>query len=142
MQKTQRTVRNVLGTELRPCSTNPMTGFLRDGCCNTTDEDLGAHTVCCEMTAEFLAFSRAAGNDLSTPHPQFGFPGLKPGDRLMVASFDGDYAVEQGFTEYSAVIVQTIDRLERQKPDGTRYEQTERQLLRSIAAADLAPAAL
>jgi len=94
--KTQRIARNVLGTELRPCSTNPITGFLRDGCCNTTDEDLGAHTVCCEMTAEFLAFSKAAGNDLSTPHPQFGFPGLKPGDRWCLCASRWAEAYEEG----------------------------------------------
>lgn len=96
MQKTQRTVRNVLGTELRPCSTNPMTGFLRDGCCNTPGEDLGVHSVCVEMTAEFLAFSRAAGNDLSTPHPQLGFPGLKPGDRWCLCASRWAEAYEEG----------------------------------------------
>ena len=79
MKKTQLTARNVLGTALKTCSRKPMTGFFRDGCCNTSDEDQGAHTVCVEMTAEFLAFSRQAGNDLSTPHPEFGFPGLEPG---------------------------------------------------------------
>ena len=72
---------NVLGTELLPCSTEPMTGFYRDGCCNTGPEDVGRHTVCVRLTAEFLAFSRARGNDLSTPRPEFGFPGLRPGDR-------------------------------------------------------------
>jgi len=73
--------RNVLGELLEPCSFSPMTGFFRDGCCNTGPEDLGVHTVCCEVTAEFLAFSRARGNDLSTPRPEFGFKGLVPGDR-------------------------------------------------------------
>ena len=73
--------RNVLGELLEPCSLSPMTGFFRDGCCNTGPEDLGVHTVCCEVTAEFLAFSRARGNDLSTPRPEFGFKGLVPGDR-------------------------------------------------------------
>ena len=96
MHKTQRTGRNVLGTELRLCSSNPMTGFLRDGCCNTTAEDLGTHTVCCEMTAEFLAFSSASGNDLSTPHPQFGFPGLKPGDRWCLCAARWAEAFEEG----------------------------------------------
>ena len=72
--------RNVLGTALKPCSEKPRTGFFRDGCCNTAAEDQGAHTVCVEITADFLAFSKHAGNDLSTPHPEFGFPGLKPGD--------------------------------------------------------------
>ena len=72
---------NVLGGVLQTCSTNPLTGFLRDGCCNTNDQDHGSHTVCVEMTAEFLEFSKLAGNDLSTPMPEYGFPGLKPGDR-------------------------------------------------------------
>lgn len=73
--------RNVLGGELQPCSFEPVTGFFRDGCCNTSPEDAGSHTVCVVMTAEFLAFSKSRGNDLSTPMPQFGFAGLKPGDR-------------------------------------------------------------
>lgn len=72
---------NVLGRPIESCSTMPMTGFYRDGCCRTGDEDRGEHTVCVEMNAEFLAFSKAKGNDLSSPAPQFGFPGLKPGDR-------------------------------------------------------------
>jgi uncharacterized protein (DUF2237 family) len=73
--------RNVLGEPLEICSIKPMTGFFRDGCCNTDRQDFGSHTVCAIMTAEFLAFSKAQGNDLSTPIPEFGFPGLKPGDR-------------------------------------------------------------
>jgi hypothetical protein len=72
--------RNVFGETLTECCTQPLTGFYRDGCCNTGAEDFGVHTVCAEMTADFLAFSKAAGNDLSTPMPQFGFEGLKPGD--------------------------------------------------------------
>ncbi|WP_058311136.1 DUF2237 family protein [Shimia thalassica] len=72
---------NVLGTVLEKCSSTPLTGFFRDGHCNTCYEDQGVHTVCAVMTAEFLAFSKYVGNDLSTPHPQFGFPGLKPGDQ-------------------------------------------------------------
>ena len=71
---------NVFDEPLEPCSTRPMTGFFRDGCCNTSEDDLGSHTVCVEVTREFLEFSRFRGNDLSTPAPQFGFPGLKPGD--------------------------------------------------------------
>jgi hypothetical protein len=77
----RRPQRNVLGGELQPCSLDPMTGFFRDGCCNTSAEDFGSHTVCAIMTAEFLAFSKARGNDLSTAVPEYGFPGLKPGDR-------------------------------------------------------------
>lgn len=73
--------RNVLGGPLATCSRQPMTGFFRNGCCDTSDEDAGSHTVCVVMTAEFLLFSRARGNDLSTPRPEFGFAGLKPGDR-------------------------------------------------------------
>ena len=71
---------NVLGGVLEPCSTRPVTGFYRDGCCNTGAEDIGLHTVCVVLTAEFLVFSKSRGNDLSTPMPQYGFPGLKPGD--------------------------------------------------------------
>ncbi|MFO0912311.1 MAG: DUF2237 domain-containing protein [Pirellulales bacterium] len=73
--------RNVLGEELELCSTSPMTGFFRDGCCRTGAGDVGLHTVCAEMTAEFLRFSQSRGNDLSTPNPDFDFPGLEPGDR-------------------------------------------------------------
>ncbi|WP_312527519.1 DUF2237 domain-containing protein [Paracoccus sp. (in: a-proteobacteria)] len=72
---------NVLGGPLQPCSNDPLTGFYRDGCCNTGPEDHGSHTVCVRVTAEFLAFSKYLGNDLSTPRPEFRFPGLKPGDR-------------------------------------------------------------
>lgn len=71
---------NVLGQPLVPCSTSPMTGFFRDGHCNTCIADQGSHTVCAVMTDEFLAFSKYVGNDLSTPRPEFGFDGLKPGD--------------------------------------------------------------
>jgi uncharacterized protein len=73
--------RNVLGDELETCGRDPMTGFYRTGCCDTGGEDMGVHTVCAVVTAEFLRFSAAAGNDLSTPRPEFGFPGLQPGDR-------------------------------------------------------------
>ncbi len=72
---------NVLGTALEPCSTTPMTGFFRDGHCNTCAEDQGSHTVCVVLTAEFLAFSKYLGNDLSTPRPEHRFFGLKPGDQ-------------------------------------------------------------
>jgi uncharacterized protein (DUF2237 family) len=73
--------KNVLGGQLIPCGTDPMTGFFRDGSCSTCKEDRGSHTVCAEMTAEFLEASRNQGNDLSTPNPAVGFPGLRPGDR-------------------------------------------------------------
>lgn len=73
--------RNVFGEPLQPCSVKPMTGFFRNGCCDTGPEDAGSHTVCVIVTAEFLEFSKSRGNDLSTPAPHFGFAGLKPGDR-------------------------------------------------------------
>jgi len=78
--------RNVLGGELEPCGTQPVTGFYRDGCCRTGAEDLGSHTICAVVTAEFLDHQRRIGNDLSTPRPQFGFPGLSPGDRWCVTA--------------------------------------------------------
>ena len=88
--------KNVLGRELKPCSTEPMTGFFRNGCCETSHEDMGMHTVCAVMTAEFLAFSKAAGNDLSTPRPEFGFPGLKPGDRWCLCAPRWKEALDAG----------------------------------------------
>lgn len=77
----RRPSRNVFGDPLQACSLSPMTGFFRNGCCDTSPEDVGSHTVCIVATAEFLQFSKATGNDLSTPMPDFGFEGLKPGDR-------------------------------------------------------------
>ena len=87
---------NVLGGVLLPCSTEPLTGFFRDGCCNTSREDRGLHTVCVVLTAEFLAFSKAAGNDLSTPMPQYGFDGLKPGDRWCLCAARWKEAYDAG----------------------------------------------
>lgn len=78
--------RNVLGGPLEPCGTDPVTGFYRDGCCSTGPEDLGSHTVCTVVSAEFLALQRELGNDLSTPLPEHGFPGLRPGDRWCVVA--------------------------------------------------------
>jgi uncharacterized protein len=72
---------NIFGEPLKTCSDDPVTGFFRDGCCNTGEQDFGMHTVCAVMTDEFLAFSKEQGNDLSTPRPQWNFPGLKEGDR-------------------------------------------------------------
>lgn len=77
---------NVFGTPLESCGTDPLTGFYRDGCCETGPDDLGVHTVCVVATEEFLAFSRSAGNDLSTPRPEFRFPGVRPGDRWCVCA--------------------------------------------------------
>jgi uncharacterized protein len=78
--------RNVLGEPLEPCSTDPLTGFFRDGCCSTGPEDLGSHTICAVVTQEFLEHQRSIGNDLSTPMPQYRFPGLVPGDRWCVTA--------------------------------------------------------
>ena len=78
--------RNVLGGELEPCGTEPMTGFFRDGCCRTGPQDVGSHTICAVVTAEFLDHQRSIGNDLSTPVPEYQFPGLSPGDRWCVTA--------------------------------------------------------
>jgi uncharacterized protein (DUF2237 family) len=80
------TQRNVLGEPLESCGSAPMTGFYRDGCCSTGPEDLGSHTICAVVTAEFLEHQRSIGNDLSTPRPEFRFPGLRPGDRWCVTA--------------------------------------------------------
>jgi hypothetical protein len=88
--------RNVLGTALLPCSVAPLTGFFRDGCCNTGPMDHGLHAVCAEMTAEFLAFSRQRGNDLSTPRPEYGFAGLSPGDRWCLCAARWEEARQAG----------------------------------------------
>ena len=88
--------RNVLGGALEVCSMSPRTGFFRDGCCNTGHEDLGLHIVCTMVTREFLAFARSQGNDLVTPVPEYGFPGLKPGDRWCVCAATWRQAYEAG----------------------------------------------
>ncbi|MEL7213714.1 MAG: DUF2237 domain-containing protein [Pseudomonadota bacterium] len=87
---------NVLGTALAPCSTDPMTGFFRNGACDTCDADNGSHTVCAVMTAEFLAFSKYVGNDLSTPRPEFNFAGLKPGDQWCLCAGRFMQAADEG----------------------------------------------
>lgn len=88
--------RNVLGGELEPCSTDPVTGFFRNGCCETGPHDVGMHTVCSVMTAEFLAYSRSVGNDLSTPRPDLDFPGLRPGDRWCLCAPRWKEALDAG----------------------------------------------
>jgi uncharacterized protein (DUF2237 family) len=87
---------NVLGEELEPCSLDPVTGWFRDGCCNTGAADLGVHTLCAVGTEEVLAFSLASGNDLSTPRPEFGFAGLRPGDRWCLCAARWQEAYEAG----------------------------------------------
>src|SRR5215468_4871817 len=88
--------KNVLGGRLESCSIRPMTGFFRNGCCDTSPEDAGSHTVCAVMTAEFLAFSKASGNDLSTPMPEAAFPGLSPGDRWCLCAPRWKEALDAG----------------------------------------------
>lgn len=87
---------NVLGEPLIPCSEDPMTGFFRDGCCNTAPEDLGLHVVCIRVSSDFLEFSRARGNDLSTPQPEYGFPGLRAGDQWCLCAARWQEALEAG----------------------------------------------
>ena len=87
---------NVYGEPLIPCSTDPMTGWFRNGCCETDGSDTGVHTVCAVMTAEFLEFSKSVGNDLSTPMPQYGFPGLQPGDQWCLCAARWQEAFEAG----------------------------------------------
>ena len=87
---------NVLGEPLVPCSENPLTGYFRDGCCNTEAADVGSHTVCTRVTADFLEFSLNRGNDLTTPHAEFGFPGLQPGDQWCLCAARWQEALEAG----------------------------------------------
>lgn len=96
---------NVLGTEMMPCSIEPLTGFYRDACCNTGEEDVGLHVVCAEMTEDFLVFSKRAGNDLSTPRLEFGFVGLNPGDRWCLCAARWQEAFEAGAAP--AVVLQS-----------------------------------
>lgn len=88
--------RNVLGSELQSCGTDPLTGFTRSGCCVADPQDAGVHTVCAQVTAQFLAFSKERGNDLSTPHPEVGFAGLVPGDRWCLCADRWVEALEAG----------------------------------------------
>jgi uncharacterized protein (DUF2237 family) len=90
------TERNVLGEELEPCGTEPLTGFFRDGHCHTGPQDAGSHTICAVVTADFLEHQRSIGNDLSTPMPQYGFPGLQPGDRWCVTAVNWARAYDDG----------------------------------------------
>jgi uncharacterized protein len=117
--------RNVLGGILQSCSERPLTGFFRNGCCETSSQDLGSHTVCAVMTAEFLEFSRSRGNDLSTPRPEFGFSGLRPGDRWCLCAPRWQEALEAGraprvvlqATEQSALVYCELADLKRHAID-------------------------
>jgi uncharacterized protein len=104
-----RTGRNVLGGPLEPCGTDPLTGFYRDGDCRTGPEDRGSHTICAVVTAEFLEHQRSIGNDLSTPVPAYGFPGLVPGDRWCVTARNWLRAHEDGAAAF-VVLAATNDR--------------------------------
>ncbi|WP_226623713.1 DUF2237 family protein [Alloyangia pacifica] len=114
---------NVLGSQLHPCSVDPMTGYFRDGHCNTCAEDAGSHTVCAVMTAEFLAYSKYVGNDLSTPRPGLRFPGLKPGDQWCLCALRFLQAHDEGCapkvqlesTHARALEVVALDILEQHK---------------------------
>jgi uncharacterized protein (DUF2237 family) len=101
--------RNALGGPLETCSTEPLTGFYRDGCCRTGSGDLGSHTICAVVSAEFLAFQQSIGNDLSTPVPEFDFPGLEPGDRWCVTALNWLRAHEAGVGAY-VVLAATHER--------------------------------
>jgi uncharacterized protein (DUF2237 family) len=101
--------RNVLGGELESCGTDPLTGFYRDGCCHTGPEDVGSHTICAVVSAEFLAHQRATGNDLITPVPEYGFPGLTPGDRWCVCAARWLAAHEDGAAAF-VVLAATHER--------------------------------
>jgi uncharacterized protein len=94
------TDRNVLGEPLEPCGTDPVTGFFRDGCCNTGPMDVGSHTICAVVTADFLEHQRAIGNDLVSPMPQYRFPGLEPGDRWCVTALNWLRAHQDGAAAY------------------------------------------
>jgi uncharacterized protein (DUF2237 family) len=118
--------KNVLGGELQVCCTSPMTGFYRDGYCKTGANDLGRHTVCARVTDEFLEFSKSAGNDLSTPHPEWGFPGLKDGDKWCLCVLRWKEALEAGFappvileaTNEAALEVVSLSELEEMRAEG------------------------
>ncbi|MDQ3678681.1 MAG: DUF2237 domain-containing protein [Actinomycetota bacterium] len=101
--------RNVLGEDLQPCGSDPVTGFYRDGCCHTGPDDLGSHTICAVVTAEFLEHQRSIGNDLSTPMPLHGFLGLVPGDRWCVTAVNWLRAYEDGAAAY-VVLASTHER--------------------------------
>ena len=119
--------KNILGTELVACSFDPLTGYFRDGCCNTDASDLGSHLICVRVTREFLAFSHARGNDLSTPMPQHRFTGLQPGDRWCLCALRWREALNEGYappvvmeaTHANALQFVTLAQLEKHRFQGT-----------------------
>lgn len=120
------TQRNVLGEPLEPCSLDPLTGFTRTGCCETMGADIGLHTVCAEMTEDFLTYTKGQGNDLSTPRPEYAFPGLKPGDRWCLCASRWKEAAEAGMaplvvlaaTNEAALAVVSLDMLRAHASEG------------------------
>ena len=116
---------NVLGGPLQSCSHDPLTGWFRDGCCNTDANDRGSHTVCCQVTAEFLTFLKERGNDLMTPANEFGFPGLKPGDQWCVCAGSWSQAFRAGM---ACPVV-----LESTHESALRYAELESLLMHAIA---------
>lgn len=104
--------KNVLGEELEPCSMSPLTGYFRDGCCNSVSGDAGLHLLCAEMTAEFLQFSKDRGNDLVTPIPEYDFPGLNPGDRWCLCVERWKEALEAGMAPKVVLAATHISSLE------------------------------
>ena len=113
--------KNVLGEKLEDCSKDPITGWLRDGCCNTNESDFGVHTVCAKVTQQFLEWSKAAGNDLITPHPEFNFPGLKDGDCWCVCASTYAQSINEGTackiflkkTNYKTLAIIPLDKLKK-----------------------------
>ena len=117
--------KNVLGEKLENCSSNPITGWYRDGCCNTNEEDYGVHTVCAKVTSDFLEWAKNAGNDLITPHPEFDFPGLKDGDCWCVCAGTYAQAIEKGIackvflkrTNYKTLKIIPLEKLKKYAVD-------------------------
>ena len=117
--------KNVLGEKLESCSKNPLTGWFRDGCCNTNEIDHGKHTVCARLTTEFLEWAKTAGNDLITPHPEFDFPGLKDGDSWCVCAETFAQSIDAGTackvylkkTNYKTLEIIPIEKLKRHAID-------------------------
>ncbi len=127
----------MLGGELEPCGSDPVTGFFRDGCCSTGSEDLGSHTICAVVTAEFLEHQRGIGNDLSTPQPEYRFPGLVPGDRWCVTALNWARAYNDGVAApvvLAATNEAVLQMVPLAGPSGARRRRARRpELARAVA---------
>ena len=126
--QTGRVAESVLGEELQPCSYDPLTGWSRDGCCNTDGDDFGVHTVCAVLTEEFLEFSASVGNDLSAPNPEIGFDGLQPGDRWCLCASRWAEALEAGMAPpviLEATHARTFEWVSRSDLEAHRFEPAE-----------------